>query len=142
MVGRILTAHHLNPYRASPAQVGHDPLLHLLRHTWRHGTTPYGPLFVVHSAFVALISGAHPLLYRLSFNSLRRSRSVSRCGSSGATHSTAAIALVGLNPMVAGSIVNGGHNDSMVALGLLGAVLLLKHARIGGRAGSSRPRCS
>ena len=59
MVGRILTVHHRNPYRVSPAR-RHDPLLHLLHHTWRSGTTPYGPLFVVHSALVALISGTHP----------------------------------------------------------------------------------
>ena len=36
-----------------------------------------------------------------------------------ATRSTAALALVGLHPEVAGSIVNAGHNDAMVALGLL-----------------------
>ena len=59
--------------RITSTRTGHagrarpDPLLHLLHHTWRSGTTPYGPLFVVHSAFVALISGTHPLLYRLAF---------------------------------------------------------------------------
>lgn len=132
MVGRILTVHHLNPYRVSPARLGPDPLLHLLHHTWRSGTTPYGPLFVVHSAFVALISGEHPLLYRLAYQ-------VTAAISIGIalwliwreTHSTAALALVGLNPMIGGSIINGAHNDAMVALGLLGIVLLLKHARIG-----------
>ena len=126
MVGRILTAHHLNPYKVTPAALGPDPLLHLLHHTWRSGTTPYGPLFVLHSAFVALISGTHPLLYRLAF----QLTAVTAIGIAlwliwRTTHSTAALALVGLNPAVAGSIVNGGHNDAMVALGLLGVVLLL-----------------
>jgi hypothetical protein len=130
MVGRILTAHHLNPYKVTPAALGPDPLLHLLHHTWRSGTTPYGPLFVLHSAFVALISGTHPLLYRLAF----QLTAVTAIGIAlwliwRTTHSTAALALVGLNPAVAGSIVNGGHNDAMVALGLLGVVLLLMRGR-------------
>jgi hypothetical protein len=130
MVGRILAVHHLNPYRASPASVAADPLLHLLHHTWRFGTTPYGPLFVLHSGFVALISGTHPLAYRLAF----QLTSMIAIGIAlwllwRATHSTAAVALVGLNPAVAGSIVNGGHNDALVALGLLGVVLLLDHDR-------------
>jgi hypothetical protein len=132
MVGRILTAHHLNPYKVTPAALGPDPLLHLLHHTWRSGTTPYGPLFVLHSAFVALVSGTHPLLYRLAF----QLTAVTAIGIAlwliwRTTHSTAALALVGLNPAVAGSIVNGGHNDAMVALGLLGAVLLLMRGRTG-----------
>jgi hypothetical protein len=132
MVGRTVIAHHLNPYRVSPAQLGHDPMLHLLRHTWRGGTTPYGPLFVVHSAFIALISGEHPLLYRLSFQfSSALAVGIALWLIWRETRSTAAIALVGLNPVIAGSIVNGAHNDATVALGLLGAVLLLKHARIG-----------
>jgi len=132
MVGRILTAHHLNPYKVTPAALGPDPLLHLLHHTWRSGTTPYGPLFVLHSALVALISGTHPLLYRLAF----QLTAVTAIGIAlwliwRTTHSTAALALVGLNPAVAGSIVNGGHNDAMVALGLLGVVLLLMRGRTG-----------
>jgi len=132
MVGRILTAHHLNPYKVTPAALGPDPLLHLLHHTWRSGTTPYGPLFVLHSALVALISGTHPLLYRLVF----QLTAVTAIGIAlwliwRTTHSTAALALVGLNPAVAGSIVNGGHNDAMVALGLLGVVLLLMRGRTG-----------
>ena len=132
MVGRILTVHHLNPYRVSPARLGPDPMLHLLRHTWRSGTTPYGPLFVVHSAFVALVSGEHPLLYRLAFQiSAAAAVSIALWLIWRETHSTAALALVGLNPMIAGSIINGAHNDAMVALGLLGVVLLLKHKRIG-----------
>ncbi len=126
MVGRILTSHHLNPYRVAPARIDHDPLLHLLHDTWRTGTTPYGPLFVLHSGFVALMSGTHPLLYRLAYQLLAAvAVAISLWLLWRATHSTAALALVGLNPVVAGSIVNGGHNDALIALGLLVVVLLL-----------------
>lgn len=131
MVGRILAVHHLNPYRASPASVSTDPMLHLLHNTWRYGTTPYGPLFVLHSAFVSLISGAHPLAYRLSFQlTAAIAIGIALWLLWRETHSTAALALVGLNPAVAGSIVNGGHNDALIALGLLGVVLLLKRERV------------
>ena len=67
IVGRIVTAHHANPYLHSAARFSHDPLFSLVGHEWRHGTTPYGPLFTLYSASVAFVGGAHPLLYRLAF---------------------------------------------------------------------------
>ena len=121
-----------------------DPLLHLLHNTWRYGTTPYGPLFVVQSSLVSLVSGTHPLAYRRVFQlTAAVAVGVALWLLWRTTHSTAAIALVGLNPEVAGSIVNGGHNDSIVALGLLGIVLLLARGRIGDRPVGCSPRsCS
>ena len=132
LTGRILAVHHLNPYRVAPVKMASDPLLPLLHHTWRSGTTPYGPVAVLHAASVALIAGTHPLLYRLAFQS-------SAAAAIGAalyllwrtTRSTAALALVGLHPEVVGSIVNGGHNDAVIALGLLVIVLLLARGRMG-----------
>jgi hypothetical protein len=130
MVGRVLVAHHLNPYRRSPASVSPDPILHLLHNTWRYGTTPYGPLFVVQSSLVSLVSGSHPLAYRVIFQlTAAVAIGVALWLLWRETHSTAAVALVGLNPEIAGSIINGGHNDSFVALGLLGIVLLLARGR-------------
>jgi hypothetical protein len=130
MVGRTLVAHHLNPYRHSAASVSPDPLLHLLHNTWRYGTTPYGPLFVLQSSVVSLVSGVHPLAYRIAFQlTAAATIAVALWLLWRETHSTAAIALVGLNPAVAGSIVNGAHNDATVALGLLGIVLLLARGR-------------
>src|SRR5437667_45662 len=38
--------------------------------------------------------------------------------------SAAALALLALNPVVIVSVVNGGHNDALVGLGVLGGVLL------------------
>jgi hypothetical protein len=43
--------------------------------------------------------------------------------------STAALALVGLHPVVAGTIVNGGHNDAFIGLALLAAVLAAERKR-------------
>jgi len=130
LVGRIVTAHHLNPYQTAPIELAHDPMLHYLHHTWSTGTTPYGPLFVLHSAFIALVSGTHPTLYRFLFQLVSAvAVAIALVLLWRTTRSTAAVALVGLNPVVAGSIVNGGHNDALLALGLLGSVLLLQHDR-------------
>jgi alpha-1,6-mannosyltransferase len=130
MVGRIFESHDLNPYRTAPAELLQDPMLHLLQPTWSTGTTPYGPLFVLQSGFVAGISGAHPLLYRVAFQaSAALAVAAVLWLLWRETRSTAALALVGLSPAVAGSIVNGGHNDALIALGLLGTVLLLARGR-------------
>ena len=130
LVGRTVAVHHMNPYRVAPAAT-HDPLLHLVYSSWRNVTTPYGPVLVLHAAFVALFAGSHPLLYRLAF----QSTSALAIGLAlwllwRTTHSTASLALVGLHPEVAGSVVNGGHNDAVVALGLLVVVLLLTKGRV------------
>ena len=95
---------------------------------------------MLHSAFVALIVGHAPA--RSTGSSFQLTAAVA-IGIAlwllwRETHSTAALALVGLNPAVAGSIVNGGHNDAMVALGLLGVVLLLSAGATPPPAGCSR----
>ena len=41
------------------------------------------------------------------------------------TRSPAAVAFLGVNPVIVISIVNGGHNDALVGLGVLAGVLLL-----------------
>jgi hypothetical protein len=130
IIGRTVVAHHLNPYRVAPAVLLSDPMLHFVHPTWRTGTTPYGPLFVAHAAFVALFAGTHPLLYRLAFQlTAATAIGIGLWLIWRETRSTAALALVGLNPVVVGSIVNAGHNDALVALGLLGVVLLLARGR-------------
>lgn len=45
------------------------------------------------------------------------------------TGSPAAVMLLGLNPLVILSVINGGHNDTLVGLGVLGAVLLAEKQR-------------
>ena len=67
IVGRMVTFHHANPYLHAAKEFGRDPLLMLVAQGWRSGTTPYGPLFSLQAAGVALVGGSHPLLYRLAF---------------------------------------------------------------------------
>jgi hypothetical protein len=130
MVGRLITVHRASPYLHAVGHFSNDPLLHLVLPGWRHGTAPYGPLFLVQTAGVALVAGTHALLYRLAYQ-------LAAAAAVGASlwvlwrtnRSTAALALVGLQPLVAGPIVNGGHNDALIALAALGAVLLVARGR-------------
>lgn len=130
MIGRVVAVHHESPYLHALGHFSHDPLLRFVDPPWRNGTAPYGPMFVLQSAAVAWIAGAHALLYRLAYQlmaaivvgvTLRLLWQEQR--------STAALAMFGLHPVVAGPIVNGGHNDALLALGALGAVLLLRRGR-------------
>jgi alpha-1,6-mannosyltransferase len=127
MYGRILAVHHANPYVVLPATYQHDALYHFVTPLWRHTPSRYGVLFTLLSAVGVRLGGASVLVLRLWFQVIallalagvalivwRRSRSVF------------ALALVVLNPFVLLSVLNGGHNDALVALGLLVGVLLVR----------------
>ena len=130
MVGRVIAVHRASPYLHALGHYSNDPLLHLVLPGWRHGTAPYGPLFLVQAAGVALVAGTHALLYRLAYQLVAAAAvGVALWLLWRAKRSTAALALVGLQPLVAGPIVNGGHNDALVALAALGAVLLVTRGR-------------
>jgi hypothetical protein len=127
--GRIVAHYHRNPYLVSPGALAPDPAF-----THVHdATAPYGPLFIGGAAVVSEISGGHPSAERLWYQAgaaiaiaaalvmLWRTR-----------RSSAALVLVGLHPVVAGIIVNGGHNDAFIGLALLAAVLAAERRRFGG----------
>ncbi len=132
MVGRRVVAHHVSPYRVAPDAFPHDPMLHLVGREWQHGTNPYGPLFVVLAAFIAKLAGTHALLYRFAFQGVAAlSIAVALRILWRTNHSTSSLVLVGLHPIIALSIINGGHNDALIALGILIAVLCLERGRYG-----------
>jgi hypothetical protein len=135
MVGRTVAVHHASPYLRSPAAFGRDAFVTLVARGFRHTTTPYGPLFVVHAAFVAAVAGTHPLLYRLAFQvSAAAAVAVALLVVWRATRSTIALVLLGLHPVVVCAVVNGGNNDAFVGLALLLAVVDVRNERYG-RAG-------
>jgi len=130
IVGRILAVHHASPYLHSARTFPHDALFGRVGSEWRSGTTPYGPLFVAHAAAVALVAGSHALLYRLAFQAgaaIAIAIAMFCCWHE--TRRTSALALLGLHPVVACSVVNGGHNDAFVGLGVLLAVIAVRHER-------------
>jgi len=130
IAGRIVAFHHANPYLHAAKQFRGDPILGLVGKEWRSGTTPYGPLFTLYSTAVALVSGAHPLLFRLAYQGgAAVAIGVALVVVWRRTRSTSALALLGLHPVISSSVVNGGHNDAFVGLGLLLAVVSARDER-------------
>jgi hypothetical protein len=125
MIGRTVERYGANPYRADPATFARDPMLHFEGAKYRSVLSPYGPSFVALAAATARIAGPRPVAARIAF------QAVAGLAVGAAlvllwrrTHDTAALALLGLHPVVALAVVNGGHADALVALALLGATLL------------------
>jgi hypothetical protein len=120
--GSIVARHDASPYTHRPSEYRDDPLVQQMAPGWRNTRSVYGPLFTAFSAGIVRATGGRPLPTRLVFQGLsalcivgvlamlwRRGRSLT------------ALALVGLHPLVIVYVVNGGHNDALVALLLFGA---------------------
>jgi glycosyl transferase family 87 len=125
MYGRMVAHHHVSPYRHVAAEFPHDPWTAKVPHGWRQTRSVYGPLFTGASAAAMAPAGNSFLAGRLIFQLL------AAAGVAGClwlierrTRSAAALALLALNPVVVVSVVNGGHNDALVGLAVLGGVLL------------------
>ena len=128
MYGRISATHHADPYTSPPARFTDDPALQRVERGWRDARTVYGPLFTGASAVIARVTD-RPLPTWLVYQVwaglsvgivvvalARRGRS-------------AAVAAVGLHPLVIVQVVNGGHNDAFVGLALAGTVWAAQRRR-------------
>jgi Glycosyltransferase family 87 len=130
MYGRIVVHHHENPYVHPPSDYPDDPLFEHVNVYWAGTTARYGPVFVGVSAAVAAVAGDHPLPTRLGFQLIAAlAVFVALVLIARSVRSAAAVAIVGLNPVTAYMVVNAGHNDALVGLGLLAGVLLAKRDR-------------
>lgn len=130
MYGRILGVHHLSPWTHVPAAFPQDPFLHLVGRTWRHTPSVYGPVFTAISAAGQSILGAGALPTRLFYQGLS---AIVLVGGGWLiwrrTRSAAAVAFLTVHPLVVMYLVNGGHNDIMVGVAVLAAVLLVSNER-------------
>jgi len=130
MYGRIVTVHRANPYVDVPAKFPSDPFLKRVGPRWRKTASVYGPLFVGTAAAASLLAGDSALLSRLFFQIMAALALLAilvvvwRT-----TASVTAVAFLGLNPVLALVVVNGGHNDAIVGLGVLLAVVLTERKR-------------
>jgi hypothetical protein len=130
MYGRILGVHHANPWIQAPSHFPSDPFLGRVSLGWRSTRSVYGPVFVSYAAVVATVARSSALVARLCFQCLM---AASVAGTllllRRVTRSNAAVLWLGLQPVVWMSGVNGGHNDSLVGLGMLGAAVLASRRR-------------
>src|SRR5207237_9325678 len=64
---RVLTVHHANPYRATPADYPADPAFPYVSESWRAQPTPYGPAWEIAGAGAALVAGSSPHRAELAY---------------------------------------------------------------------------
>lgn len=130
MYGRLISHHGVSPYSHVPSDFPHDPFLRLVGTEWRNTASVYGPLFAVFSAVGSSVAGGSALVARLFHQTgAAIAVTISLVLIWRRTTSPAAVMLVGLNSLVIVSVVNNGHNDALVGLGLLGALLLTERQR-------------
>jgi len=127
--GRILSHYHESPYTHLPTEYRADPAFGRVSPYWQKAGSVYGPAFTAVSAAGMAVAGDSPFAQRLFFQLLAALALaaalflIDRRG-----RDPAALAFVGLNPAVL-AIVNGGHNDLLLGLAVLGGALLAMRGR-------------
>ncbi len=128
--GRMVAVDHASPYRHVPDDYPDDPMLRFVSPVWHDTGSVYGPAFTGFSAAVAPLAG----------DSAARTRFLYQATAALAvaaalllvwrrTRSPAALAWLGLHPVIALELVNGGRNDALIGLGVLGSILLVERAK-------------
>ncbi len=116
--GRMGVLHHLNPYTVVPALGPHgDPAFALSN--WHNLLSPYGPLFTLLTyALVPLGVAASfwTLKVLIGAASLATLALVWKCAERLRRNPTAAVAFVGLNPIVLIWGLGADHNDALMML--------------------------
>ncbi|HEV2686695.1 MAG TPA: hypothetical protein VGW79_08655, partial [Actinomycetota bacterium] len=119
--GRIVTAHNASPYVHAPQDFPDDPYYPRARRGYNSIKSVYGPVWTGLSAGVMEVADENQTAARLMFQGIA---GLSLLGAMvllwRRMKDAGVLAFVGLNPVVAASIVNGGHNDALVGLAVLG----------------------
>jgi alpha-1,6-mannosyltransferase len=120
MYGRIATVHHHNPFSSYPMHFEGDPMRRHVNPLWQRTPDIYGLGFTVIMATLAPVIGESSFLVHFVYQLI----AVAAVGALlwllwKRTRNPAALAFVGLSPLLAVSVVNGGHPDALVALAVL-----------------------
>jgi nitrate reductase NapE component len=125
MYGRIVTVHHDNPFASYPMHFEGDPMRRYVGPIWQRTPDIYGLGFTAVMAALAPVIGTSSFLVHFSYQLLALfAAGVMLWLLWKRTRNPAVLAFVGLHPLLAVSVVNGGHPDAMMALGVLAGVLL------------------
>jgi len=128
--GRMVAAYHASPYTHVPADFPHNPFLADVGRAWHHTPSVYGPVFTALSGAASFVLGSSYDGTRLFYQGLAAAALVGACVIVWRrTRSADAVAFLALNPVTALYLVNGGRNDILVGLALLGAVVLAARGR-------------
>ncbi|MCC6314965.1 MAG: DUF2029 domain-containing protein [Thermomicrobiales bacterium] len=127
---RVLTAHGANPQTTAPAAFPDDPAMALASPEWAVAVSPYGPLWNSIAAPITLLAGNNEGVALAGFKALAALATLTGGWSivlvtrERAPKQAATAALAYLwNPLVLWEGVGNGHNDVVLALALLLAML-------------------
>jgi hypothetical protein len=128
--GRMVSHYGASPYRHVPIEYSNDPTMRRVAPLWQNTASVYGPLWNSISAGVVGYAGTDGSSTRVLFQSLAAlSVFLAALLIARRTRAPAAVALIGLNPLVIYDVVNGGHNDALVGLAILAGVVLATRER-------------
>jgi hypothetical protein len=137
--GRMDVVHNLNPYTSIPIIEPHDDPSYLLSN-WHELLSPYGPLFTL-LTFIVVPLGVAGSFWALKFilvlTSLATIMLVWRCARLLGRDPRAAVAFVGLNPVVLVWGLGGDHNDFLMMFCIILAFYLLLLASVRSGAGAA-----
>jgi hypothetical protein len=127
---RLGGLHHLNPYNHVIGQEVHDPVYRFT--SWKNLHSPYGPLFTAATYPLGLLS--LPLAYWILksvtiFASLAFIALVWRCAERLGRDPRFAVMFVALNPIYLMYAMGGFHNDLILLVPSMGAVLMVLERR-------------
>jgi len=131
-LGRLSVVHGISPYDHGLIAAHADPVFQLAVGKWRSGTSPYGPLFTLVTMGVAelpVMAASWVLKGVLSVTMLGCVVLVWLIARELRRDATLAAAFVGLNPAVLVYVLGKGHNDGVMMLPLLLAMLKLVRGR-------------
>ena len=123
---RLDVVHHLDPYVALPLAQRGDPVF--VYSNWHRLRSPYGPLFTLLLLPTAKLS--LPVAYwvyktALTLASLGFMAFVWRCARRLVRSPAAAVAFVGLNPLLLVYALGGKHNDLLMMAAVMGGCLFV-----------------
>ena len=128
--GRVLVAYHESPYLHAPSEHAGDPVVGRLPAAWRHTHAPYGPAFLLVAGAPTAVGVRSALVTRLWFQGVAvLALGVALLVLGRARASPGRLAVFALNPVLAIFIVNGGHNDLLVGVPVLAAVVAAQRRR-------------
>ncbi len=130
MYGRILVHYHDSPYTHEAQEYKGDPVLARTDQFWTHVDAEYGPALITLASAVAAVTGTNELAARLAWQGLAALAVwIALLLVARRTADGAAVALIGLNPVVIYSVVNAGHADAFVGLAVLAGMLCAQTRR-------------
>jgi hypothetical protein len=136
-IAQGLIAHRgLDPYTVGPTVLGPGHLLSSVASVWRSTPSPYGPLFVTMTRWVADVSGGSLVVQVLAYRVLELGGVVlcmvylPRLARHGGADPGVALWLGVLSPLALFSFVASGHNDALMVGLLVAGVSLAVERRL------------